>query len=62
MDIEVDTKMKTKPPIDREKKLQKVEKKLLGKRTNERFTDYDGVMLDPKLTSIQKIIHLRKRD
>ena len=38
--------MKTKPPIDREKKLQKVEEKLLSKRTNERFTDYDGVMLD----------------
>ena len=51
MDIEVDAKMKTKPPIDREKKLHKVEEKLLSKRTNERFTDYDGVMLDPNLTS-----------
>ena len=60
MDIEVDTKMKTKPPIDREKKLQKVEEKLLSKRTNERFTDYDGVMLDPNLTLTQKIIHLQK--
>ena len=60
MDIEVDTKMKTKPPIDREKKLQKVEEKLLSKRTNERLTHYDGVMLDPNLTSTQKIIHLQK--
>ena len=60
MDIEVDTKMKTKPPIDREKKLQKVEEKLLIKRTNERFTDCDGVMLYPNLTSTQKIIHLQK--
>ena len=54
MDIEADTKMKTKLPIDREKKLQKVEEKLLSKRTNERFTDYDGVMLDPNLTSTKK--------
>ena len=60
MDIEVDTKIKTKLPIDREKKLQKVEEKLLSKRTNERFTDYDGVMLDPNLTLTQKIIHLQK--
>ena len=52
--------MKTKPPIDREEKLRKVEEKLLSKRTNERFTDYDGVMLDPKLTLTQKIIHLQK--
>ena len=60
MDIEVDTKMKTKPPIDREKKLQKVEEKLLSKGTNERFSDYDGVMLDPNLTLTQKIIHIQK--
>ena len=50
MDIEVDTTMRTKPPIDREEKLRKVEEKLLSKRTNERFTDCDGVMLDPNLT------------
>ena len=60
MDIEVDTKMKTEPPIDREKKPQKVEEKLLSKRTNERFADCDGVMLDPNLTSTQKVIHLQK--
>ena len=60
MDVEVDTTMRTKPPIEREEKLRKVEKKLLSKRTNERFTDCDGVMLDPNLTSTQKIIHLQK--
>ena len=60
MDVDVDTTMRTKPPIDREEKLRKVEKKLLSKRTNERFTDCDGVMLDPNITSAQKIIHLQK--
>ena len=45
MDIDVDTTMKTKPPIDREEKIRKVEEKLLSKRTNERLTNYDGVML-----------------
>ena len=52
--------MRTKPPIEREEKLRKVEEKLLSKRTNERFTDCDGVMLDPNLTLTQKIIHLQK--
>ena len=60
MDVDVDTTMWTKPPIDREEKLRKVEEKLLSKRTNERFTDCDGVMLDPNLTLTQKIIHLQK--
>ena len=60
MDVDVDTTMRTKPPIDREQKLRKVEEKLLSKRTNERFTDCDGVMLDPNLTLAQKIIHLQK--
>ena len=60
MGIEVDTTMRTKPPIEREEKLRKVEEKLLSKRTNERFTDCDGVMLDPNLTPTQKIIHLQK--
>ena len=60
IDIDVDTTMRTKPPIDREEMLRKVEEKLLSKRTNERFTDCDGVMLDPNLTSTQKIIHLQK--
>ena len=42
--------METKPTIDREKKLRKVEEKLLSKRTNERFVDYFDVINDPKLT------------
>ena len=60
MDIDVDTTMKTKHPIDREEKLRKVEEKLLSKRTNERFTNYDGVMSDDSLSRPQKIIHLQK--
>ena len=60
MDVDVDTTMRTKPPIEKEEKLRKVEEKLLRKRTNERFTDCNGVMLDPNLTSTQKIIHLQK--
>ena len=50
MDIDVDTTMRTKPPIEREEKLRKVEEKLLYKRTNERFTNYDGVMSDDNLS------------
>ena len=60
MDVDVDTTMRTKPPIEKEEKLRKVEEKLLSKRTNKRFTDCNGVVLDPNLTSTQKIIHLRK--
>ena len=59
MDIEVATTMETKPTIDREK-VRKVEVKLLSKRTNEKVTDYEGVMSDPSLTLSQKIIHLQK--
>ena len=61
MGVEVDTTMRTKPPIEREEKLRKVEEKLLSKRINQRFTDCDGVMLDPNLNPTQKIIHLQKR-
>ena len=60
MDIEVDTKMKTKPPIDREEKLGKVEEKLLSNKTNERFTTYNGVMSDDGLTLPQKVIYLQR--
>ena len=60
MDTDVDTTMRTKPPIEREEKLRKVEEKLLSKRTNERFTDCDGVMSDDNLSRPQKIIHLQK--
>ena len=58
--IDVDTTMKTKPPIDREEKVRKVEEKLLSERTNERFTNYDGVMSGDNLFLPQKIIHLQK--
>ena len=60
MNIDIDTTMKTKPPIDREEKQRKVEEKLSSKRTNERFTNYDGVMSDENLSWPQKIIHLQK--
>ena len=61
-EVEMETTMETesRPIIDREEKLRKVEERLLSKRTNERFTNYDGVMRDPNLTSTQKIIHLQK--
>ena len=52
--------MKTKPPIDREEKLCKVEEKLLSNKTNERFTTYDGEMSDNGLTLPQKVIHLQR--
>ena len=55
----VDTTMETKPTIDREK-FRKVEGKLLSKRTNESFTNYDGVMSYPGLTLVQKVIYLQK--
>ena len=44
MDVDVDTTMKTesKPIVDREEKLWKVEEKLLSNKTKERFTTYDG--------------------
>ena len=60
MDVDIDTTMRTKPPIEREEKLRKVEEKLSSKRANERFIDCDGVMLDPNLTPTQKIIHPQK--
>ena len=55
-----DTTMKTKPPIDREEKLRKVEEKLLSNKTHERFTNYDGVMSDNNLSLPQKVIHLQR--
>ena len=60
MDIEVDIKMKTKPPIDREEKLHKVEERLLSNKTYVRFTTYDGVMTDNDLSLPQKVIHLQR--
>ena len=60
VEMDIDTTTETKPAIDKEKKLQKVREKLLSKRTDERFTDYDGVMFDPNLTRTQKIIYFQK--
>ena len=60
MNIDVDTTMKTKPPIDREEKLKKVEEKLLSNKTYERLTTYDDVMSDDKLSLPQKVIHLQR--
>ena len=61
-EVEMETTMETesRPIVDREEKLRKVEEKLLSKRTNERFTNYDGVMSDDSLSLSQKIIHLQK--
>ena len=61
-EVEMGTTMETesRPIVDREEKLRKVEEKLLSKRTNGRFTNYDGVMSDDSLSRPQKIIHLQK--
>ena len=62
MDVDVDTTMETesRPIIDREEKLRKVEEKLLSNKTYESFTNYDHVMSDDKLSFPQKVIHLQK--
>ena len=61
-EVEMETTMETesRPIIDREEELRKVEEMLLSKRTSERFTNYDGVMSDDSLSLSQKIIHLQK--
>ena len=61
-EVEMDTTMDTesRPIVDREEKLRKAEEKLLSNKTNERFTNYDGVMSDNNLSLPQKIIHLQK--
>ena len=60
--VEMETTMETesRPIVDREEKLRKVEERLLSKRTNKRFTNYDGVMSDDSLSLSQKIIYLQK--
>ena len=62
MNVDIDTTMETesRPIVDKEEKLRKVEERLLSKRTNERFANYDGVMSDDSLSLSQKIIHLGK--
>ena len=63
MDVHVDTTMETesRPIVDREEKLCKVEEKLLSNKTYESFTNYDLVMYDYKLSLPQKVINLQKR-
>ena len=62
MDVDVDTTMETesRPIVDREEKLRKVEEKLLSNKTKERFTTYDGIMSDDSLTLPEKVILLQK--
>ena len=57
-EVEMETTMETE---SREEKLRKVEERLLSNRTNERITNYGGVMFDDRLSLSQKIIHLQKR-
>ena len=61
-EVEMETTMETesRPIIDREEKLWKVEEKLLSNKTKERFTNYDGVMSDDSLSLSQKIINLQE--
>ena len=51
--VETTVETESGPIIDREEKLRKVEERLLSKRTNERFTNYDGVMSDDSLSQPQ---------
>ena len=62
MDVDVDTTMETesRPIIDKEEKLRKVEEKLLSNKTYESFTNYDNLMSENKLSLPQKVIHLQK--
>ena len=61
-EVEMETTMETesKPIVDREEKLRKVEEELLSNKTKERFTTYDGVMTDDDLSLPQKVIHLQR--
>ena len=62
MDIDIDATMETesRPIIDREEKLRKVEEKLLSNKTYESFTNCDGVMTDDNLSLPQKVIYLQR--
>ena len=50
----------SRPTVDKEEKLWKVKEKLLSNKTNERFTTYDGVMSDDKLSLPEKVIYLQR--
>ena len=62
MDIDVDATMETgsRPMVDREEELRKVEEKLLSNKTYESFTSCDGVMTDNNLSLPQKVIYLQR--
>ena len=60
VEMETTTETESRPIVDREKKLRKVEEKLLSNKTKERLTTYDGVISDDSLSRPQKIIHLQK--
>ena len=62
MDIDIDATMETesRPTVDREEKLRKVEEELLSNRTYESFTNCDGVMTDDNLSLPQKVIYLQR--
>ena len=55
MDIE---ERKTRP---KKPNLVEIREKLLKKRTEARFTDYDGVMFDSTLSLVQNINNFKKR-
>ena len=59
-EVKMETTMETESRPEREEKLWKVEEKLLSNKTNERFTNYDGVMTDDNLSLPQKVIHLQR--
>ena len=58
--METTMETESRPIVDREEKLRKVEEKLLRNKTKERFTTYDGVMSDDGLTLPGKVILLQK--
>ena len=62
MDIDFDTTMETesRPIVEREEKLRKVEEKLFSNKTYESFTNCDGVMTDDNLSLSQKVIYLQR--
>ena len=61
-EVEMETTMETesRPIIDREEELWKVEENFLSNKTKERFITYDGVMSDDGLTLAQKVIHFQR--
>ena len=62
VDVDVDATMETesRPIVDREEKLRKVEERLLSSKTSARFTNCDGVMIDDNLSLPQKVIYLQR--